>query len=534
MQNLIVVPRYCLTNNVDYSYNFPLGLGYISSVLKQKGYAVDCINLNHFNGTIKEILSKALNEKNYDLVCSGHTGIGYAVIEKIVNTCRNHPSKPKVILGGPLITSEPELMIKSLKPDVAVIGEGELTIVKLFDALEKGRDLKKIDGIGYEENGKLIITKPREVIKDLDSLPFPDFEGFDFFTYLNNLGSQAVYGLSDAPREYPILASRGCPFQCTFCYHSLGEKYRQRSIDNVIKELEWAIEKYEINLINIYDDLFSIDKVRLYNFCSRLKGLITKYGQNIKWTCNLSVAHVDKEMLLTLKNSGCEVVCFGLESYNQDVLNSMKKPITPKQIDNALRLAREVGICVQGNFIFGDIAETKETAQATLDYWKKNSKGQILIGFIQPYPGSRIYKHCIEKGLIKDKLDFIKNHMHHTNWINMTDKMSDEEILWLKKEILNARKEYAKYVTPLQVRKVAKEKYNIAVRCPYCEELMEYKNWGIKNILYHRGIRICKHCGLRFFIVSPLYKFTVNYYQKLDFFRRTYLSLRDKILKERM
>ena len=98
MKILLVVPRYNLTNKPSYNYSFPLGIGYISSVLKQENFDLDIINLNHFEGTIKEILSKKLSEKKYDVVCSGHTGIGYASLEKIVMVCRNHESKPKVIL----------------------------------------------------------------------------------------------------------------------------------------------------------------------------------------------------------------------------------------------------------------------------------------------------------------------------------------------------------------------------------------------------------------------------------------------------
>lgn len=527
MKILFVIPKYNLTNEVNYQYAFPLGLGYISSAMKNAGHEVYCFNLNHHAGTVKELVAKQLDKK-YDIVCSGHTGIGYAVIEKIVQASREHISKPKVILGGALITSEPELMLNALKPDFGVLGEGEITIVELLDAIENKKDFKSVNGIGYKEGDKVVFTQPRETIKDLDILPLPDFEGFGFEEFLDNMSSDNLYGELDNPRTYPLLASRGCCFFCTFCYHTLGGRYRERSIDNVIDELKIAIEKYKINSIEIYDDLFSLNKKRLFEFCTKLKNL------KCKWACQLSVINIDKELLKTLKDSGCNMVSFGFESYNQGVLRSMRKPITPKMIDNAIKLCREVNIGIQGNFIFGDIAETKETAKETLDYWKENCKGQILIGFIQPYPGSEIYKRCIKKGIIKDKLDFIKNKINHTNWYNMTDNMTDEEVLQLKKDILEARRKYASYLIPEKIENIDKEKYNLHKICPFCNKEQTYENCFIKNKLYYVKVKSCRDCNMRFFLVSRLYKFTMDYYQELDFFRSGYLSIKDRFLKRRV
>ena len=246
----------------------------------------------------------------------------------------------------------------------------------------------------------------------------------------------------------------------------------------------------------------------------------------------MSVNNVDKKLLETLKNAGCHVVSFGFESYSQEVLKSMKKPITPEQIDKAVKLSFEVGIGLQGSFIFGDRVETKETAKKTLDYWKENCKGQIRLGFIQPYPGSEIFNHCVRKGIIKDKLDFIKNRINHTNWINMTDNMSDEEILGLKKDILKARREYYPNTLPLQIKIEKNKRYMIKVKCPLCKEIIEYHNCSFSNKFHYQYIVACKNCYMRFFIFSRLYKFEMDYYNELDFFRRNYLWLRDNILKK--
>jgi len=533
MKILLIVPRYELTNKVNYDYSyFPIGLGYISAVMKKAGHEVDCINLNHLEGTIAMLLEQKLESKKYDLVATGHMGIGFVIVEEIISTIRKHSPDLKIILGGALITCETELMFNSLKPDFGVLGEGEATIVELLKCLEKKGDLDKVDGICYrDDKGDFKITKSRTPIANLDSLPFPDYEGLGFEDYINNNNSSKSYLLLDYPREYAIFCSRGCPFHCTFCYHP-ETNYRMRSLDNIFEELEEAVKKYKINWIAILDDLFSANKERSYEFCRRIKELSKKVPGGIQWFCQLSVIGLDRELLRTLKDSGCHQVLLGFESYNPEVLKSMKKPITPLQIDSVIKLAFEEKMGLQGNFIFGDVAETKETAKETLNYWKHNCKGQIQIGFIQPYPGSAIYNRCVEKGIIKDRLDFIKNKLPYTNWINMTDKMTDKEVLQLKKEILRARRKYYPCSVHLKLKKTKKNRYDLKVKCPFCKEVMDYKNCFLRNgIHYYIGVA-CRKCYIRFDVTSPLYRFEPSHYEELAFLRKTYLLLRDNILKK--
>ncbi|MDP3027331.1 MAG: radical SAM protein [Nanoarchaeota archaeon] len=532
MQILLIVPRYNLKDKKDFTYFFPIGLGYISAVLKKAGYKVDCLNINHFDGKIKELVNQALDRKKYDIVCTGHLGIGYTIIEKIIDTVKNHETRPKIIIGGTLITSEPELMLDSLKPDFVVIGEGEITIVELLKCIEKNGDLRKVDGIGFfDEKGNKVFTKTRKPIEDLDSIPFPDYETLGFREYLNEESFEVFFHYFDHPRVYSILGSRGCPFQCTFCYHCLGPGYRVRSVDNLIQEITYAIEKYKINSLYMIDDLFASNKERLHDFCKKLK-VLTKDIPDFKWCCSLWVSSINKETLSMLKESGCLYVAVGFESYSPIVLKSMRKNITPEQIDKAIKLCEEEGIILAANFIFGDTAETKETAKETLDYWKRRCNGQISLYFIQPYPGSEIFKRCIKKGIIKDKLEHIKNKMTSFNWLNMTDSMTDEEIVRLKNDILEARRKYIKYVLPSKIKKIKNKKYDLEVICPFCNHNMNYKNIIIDNrLLYAIGI-CCRDCKKRFFIVSNLYNLGIKHYEELDFFKRNYLLLRSKILKK--
>lgn len=524
---LLIIPRFYLPNKINFNYMFPLGLGYISSTLKSNGYNVTCLNLNHCNGTISEILKKELI-KSYDIVCTGHVGgIGYSITKEIIDSTRRYSPNSKIILGGALITSEPTLIFNSLKPDMGVLGEGEITIIELLQALENKKDLTKVKGIIFRKDQEVIQTKAREPIKEINKLSFPDFKSLDFSKYLDNLYPNQDFpsNFYDYPRAYPILCSRSCPFQCTFCYHPIGSKYRERSIDNIMKELEEAVEKYQINIINIYDDMLSYKKERLYELCKRIKNLSKKISRELKWSCQLAVSNVDENLLKVMKEAGCSIISYGFESFSPEVLKSMKKPITPEQIDKAFKATIKAGIGVQANFIFGDIAETNETAKTTLDYWRKNCMGQVGLGFIQPYPNSQIYQHCLRKGIIKNKIEFIKNHTGDLS-LNMTDKMSNEEIHKLSNSLPRLEAKYKKYVTPSRVKKMVNGRYEINLNCPFCKEKIIYKNYYLQKRLFYRSWLTCRKCGMRFFVSSVLMHFLKDYSLVATFLERQIKKIR--------
>ena len=523
-----------MITKVNYNYFFPLGLGYISSVLKQKGHEVDCLNLNHYNGTAKELIHKKLDKKKYDFVCTGNAS-GYNVTENVVRAVKSHRPKVKIIVGGIMITAEPLTIFKLLNPDYAVIGEGEVTIIELLNTLENKKTPKDVKGIIYkDDSGKIIFTQPRDPVENLDSLPYPDFEGFD---YEKTLGKQAsnisyLHSAFDYTRTYPILGSRGCPFHCTFCYHYA--KYRKRSLDSIMEELEIMVKKYKINMIMFYDECIAADKERLKEFCKRISKLRGEISWELKWSPQLTVHNIDDDMLKMLKDAGVDTISYGFESFSPIVLKSMTKPITPEMIESAFHKTLDAGIGIQANFIFGDPAETKETAKTTLDWWKKHAKGQINLTFIEPYPGSKIYQHCIEKGIIKDKEDYIKNQMLKTHRFNMTDSMTDEEIKELRDEIMRLTSNQERGINPIKMKKVKENIYSFDIKCPFCKTRITYGNCYIKDrFSYGFGLR-CRNCNYSFFIHSKLRKIFYNHYYQLKFLRDFQLKIKNLIMKQKI
>jgi radical SAM superfamily enzyme YgiQ (UPF0313 family) len=414
-----------------------------------------------------------------------------------------------VIVGGGIITSEPELMSHALNVDYAVIGEGEQTIIELLQTIETGGDISLVNGIGYFRNGRFVLTEARKPINDLDSLPWPDYDGFSYNEHLATLKPTDMYfyEIFDHPREYPIITSRSCPFQCTFCYHSIGKKYRQRSIDSVMQELAIVIPKYHINIVSVYDDLFSHNDRRILEFCSRFKEIAHTVPWEVKWFCQLRVKDVKKSLLDTMHESGCFMISYGFESYSPTILKSMRKGITPEQIHNAIHVTLDSRISIQANFIFGDRAETLQTARETLDFWKEHLEAGIQLFFIFACPNSALYQYCVEKGIIKDKVDFLANHLFDI--VNMTD-MSDADFLELRAMISAYVVRNTVYSVPLK-----RNASSVTVRCPHCCEIIEYRNYTTKSPFYYAAPVYCRSCRKRIHIASRMFSVVHNLKRKL-------------------
>ena len=519
MRSLIIIPRYGYSHeystdksNLPYTPAFiPIGLAYISSTLKKNGYQTDVLNLNLSEGSVDTVIQKAFSQKTYDFMLTGGLSPHYTPVRDCVNMTRRYSPHIKIVLGGGLVSSQPELVFRVLQPDYLVIGEGEDTIAELMRCIEDGDDLSRVDGLGYRSaEGNLVLTKPKKPIQDLDSIPWPDLDGIGLNYILEQtFPSQTyLYDLFDYPRPYPISASRSCPYLCTFCFHPLGNKYRQRTISNTMEELSFGLKQYKFNIIVIYDELFSYDKQRVKEFCRKIKKLSDTVPWEIKWTCQMRVDTADEELIEEMQEAGCYCLSLGLESYSHTVLKSMKKHITPQQIDKTLRLARRFKISIQGNFIFGDKAETTETVKETLNYWRDNHSifgDAIALGFIEPYPGTELYKHCLTKNLISDELDFLEHHI--LDPINMSDTMTEEEFQQLKVDILTAHLLYDKCVSPSKINRID-GLYEIHVKCPYCKITSVYRNYFPPIRVFDRRAIICRNCMMRFLIVTRYYKST--------------------------
>lgn len=493
---LIIVPRYIPYKEKSY-YEFPLGLAYISACLRQSGNNVDVLNLNHYEGdqinTIRDkIINNYENGGKYKYFLTGGLSAHYNTVKNIVKDIRNLildldlDQDYIIIIGGGLVTATPELMYNYIRPDYMVLGEGEITTVELINNLKSGNNIDSVKGIGYTNSfGKLVITPKREPITNLDSIPFPDTESFEFEKYLDmQAPNDNLYlYVSDHPRFYPIISSRGCPYNCTFCYHPLGQQYRSRSVDNFISEVKYAKERYNINNLAIFDELISADRKRLYKLCARLKEL------SVNWMCQLRVDMVDEEMLNVMKEAGCFIVSYGFESASDKILNSMNKHINKNDIETAMELTRKAGIGIQGYFIFGDIAETKETAYETLDFWNKHKDYHITMGYVRPYPGSELWKRSISKCSDIEQLEFLNKCVNSPPNLS---QMNKDEWFGLQKDVQRAiitNDHFGKLISSCNIN----DNESITIQCPHCNQIITYNNFN-QRILGVFKIA-CRNCN---------------------------------------
>lgn len=499
------------------NYLLPLGLSYISAVLKKEGFNVDCLNLNHHDGHVRDVIARGMKRHRYDVVFLGGLSLYYPHIRDTIQYIQQASPKTKIIVGGGIITSQPELMYDLLGADYGVIGEGENTAVELTRCLERNSNPTDVSGIIFRDKyGNLIITSPREQIMDLDSLPYPDYDGFGYAEYLGRVkpADYIAYDVVDEPRFYPILTARSCPFKCTFCFHPLGNKYRQRSIDNIMGEIKYAVTKYRINIVFMYDELFSHDKKRVFEFCDKFKAFSDTLPYKLWFYTSMRVDSTDNEMLEKMKDSGAYLLSFGLESYSQTVLDSMKKHTTPEQINKIFHLIRDNNLGIQGSFIFGDVAETCETAKETLDYFTHDPtliRGGVQVGFIVPFQGSPIYQHCVKNGKVKDEVKFIQDRQiegyNYNEPMNLTDAMTDDQFEELKDKAFGAHLSAWKFSIPKD-----DGEGGVIVKCPFCGETSH-----IKNMLKPKWRKLqnvgCRHCYARFVMTSgwyPLERFLIR------------------------
>lgn len=489
---LIIIPRY-VPSKVRSYYEFPLGLAYISACLKQNNYKVDVFNLNHYDGIQGDLISNEILRSEYKYVLTGGLSAHFQQIKSLIESVQKENTEIITIVGGGIVTSMPEVMYDYLKPDYIVLGEGEVTIVELMDALFNGkRECKHVNGIGFRDaSGHFVLTPPRSPIMDLDSLPWPDLSGFGIETYLSiqKPNDNLYLYINDHPRFYPMISSRGCPYNCTFCYHPLGQKYRSRSVDNFIEEVEYVTNTYNVNNLAIFDELLSSNRKRLYEICSRLKNV----SHPLRWMCQLRVDSVDEEMLLLMKDAGCFFISYGFESTSGLVLKSMKKKINNVQIERALKLTRKAGIGIQGYFIYGDPAETKETAYETLNFWKKFKDYHITMGYVRPYPGSVIWNNQIVKGNLsspEEQISFLDRCINDPPNICT---MNAKEWFELQKDVQKAIIMNGHYGEFISSRRNGENNYLITVRCPHCSEDVTYNNFSPRILGVFK--LVCRKCN---------------------------------------
>lgn len=485
---LLIMPR--IVNKVGDGYSFPLGLPYISASMKKAGLQVFTYNLNHHAGKVEDIVAAQIRENHIDVVLTGGLSFQYYPIKQLVDAVKNVDSKIPVFVGGGLITGDPEAAMEALEGCTAgIIGEGEVTDVELCRALEEDLPLESVDGLIIKmSDGSYYRTPERKEIENIDEIPWPDYDGFELEqSFQENPG---VSGMNST-RTIFMLGSRSCPYQCSFCFHTVGKKYRQRSLDSFFEELEYNINRYHVEFVCVADELFSYNNERVIEFCRRIK----PYG--IRWWAQFRVDSIDPWILPIIRDSGCSTMSFGLESADNTVLKSMRKNITINQIEKTLATVYEAGIPFEGAFIFGDEAESYETAMNTLNWWERHVQYKINLNTITVFPGCALYRNAKRSGIIKDPVQYLKDGCPQKN----NTQMSLVEYKDIIQRIMTYPFMKARELDGIKVDRIDYENARIDIHadCPICGRQGTWK----KIKLFATNFLACEECGQRYNVSIP-------------------------------
>lgn len=297
----------------------------------------------------------------------------------------------KIIAGGPHITALPEDTLAHECFDVAVIGEGEITLRCVLEALADGNGPEHVNGIAYRDEGGIQRTAPRERISDLDVLPLP---AWNLLPSLGPPYRTSIVG-TRKNKSTPIITSRGCPGRCTFCDTStFGRKYRFFSSGYVLDMIEYLLKQYCIDDFLIYDDTFCTNRKRLVEIC---EGIISR-GWKITWQCCARIEQVNHDLLKLMKKAGCWEIEYGIESGDPHILKLMHKGVNLKKAREVIKMTHDLGIEARGNFIFGNIGENRESLERTIQFIISTDLDYVQQSFLTPYPGSEVYKIAHDYG----------------------------------------------------------------------------------------------------------------------------------------
>jgi len=314
---------------------------------------------------------------------------------RVAQWVKHFSERIKVVVGGVHPTVLPEEILIDSNIDMVVRGEGERTMVELVRALESNGPLEGIQGLSFRGNSGIIHNPPRPPETDLDALPFP----------ARHLIPMDRYHISPdwfIRRPFDrILTARGCPYRCIFCAAQLvsGGRYRVRSIDNVMEEIDHLYQRYKIKWLLISDDTFVISKARAMEFCD--KYMERGYHKKIPWQVANRVDTVDREILSKMKEAGCFIISFGIESGVPRLLKVLNKGITIEQSIQAVRWAKEVGLRVRATLILGIPTETREESLKTIKFAQSLPLDQVRFALATPFPGTQLYQMAMEEGQLK-------------------------------------------------------------------------------------------------------------------------------------
>jgi anaerobic magnesium-protoporphyrin IX monomethyl ester cyclase len=400
--------------------NLPLGLMYIAAVLERAGYKAEILDAFMTDASFLKLgdtlevgmpygkIKEEIRRRKPDIVgisspftCQAENAI------KVGNLAKEVDPNILTVVGGPHVTAVPVEFLKEAKSiDIAVIGEGEYTMLDIFQFSEGTKKIGDVQGIAYRQaDGTIKQNALRPFIKNLDELPYPAYHLVDMEQYLN---PKRIDYRSFKDRAVSMITSRGCPFNCNFCsvHLHMGKMFRAHSVDYVVNHIEYVINKFGVKTIFFEDDNLTFDIKRFEAICDK----IIEKGIRFNWETpnGIRADYLTLNLLKKMKRSGCQSVFFGIESGDQFILdNVIGKSLNLKKVVEVAQMCKDIGLRTAAFYIIGFPGEKKENMLKTVELalrLKRDFDVGMLLHVATPSLGTRLYEECVKKGYVEENL----------------------------------------------------------------------------------------------------------------------------------
>jgi radical SAM superfamily enzyme YgiQ (UPF0313 family) len=404
----------------------PLGICYLSSVLKKQGHKTKIIDAEIEKIPIDQIIKQA-EEFRPDVVAITSTTPIFHFAGQIASLAKERLGAP-VIIGGAHVTALPVETIREGVFDCGVAGEGEGVINEVVERLVGKKPLSDLEGVVYRQGDEIAYGGGLAKPMDLASIPWPDRKGLRLDRYLFSVPKKGLVKFA------PIMTTRGCPFKCIFCSAPgvFGKKVRTRPINDVLDEMAYIVNDPKIDHLIITDDTLTLDHSRIYQLCDG----IAKRNLRFTWEGWTRANTINENVISAMKKSGLVRLSFGIESGNPFILDKIKKGIKLEDLIKGYRIAKKSGLETRGSVMLGHPYETKKTLQDTLNFLKKLKYcDHMHISITTPYPGTELYQMVLsgEGGIKLLTSDFAEFKRYGDSVIEVNDLTREDLIRYQKR-----------------------------------------------------------------------------------------------------
>ncbi len=369
----------------------PLGLAYVAAAIRDQGFQVEMLDAYSL-GLSGQVIAREIAELRPDVVGISSLTPQWPDVETLADIVKAQNQDIITVVGGPHVTALPRDSAGHRSVDIAVVGEGEDTMVEICEAAAGETGFSGVDGIVIGLNGEIESTPLRVRNMALDQVPFPAHDLLPEPALYNPFPVWGTGGNFSC-----MISGRGCPYDCSFCdvTEQQGKRYRLRSAVNIVDELTWLHEEFGVRTFSFRDPSVVCKRSRLMEMCE----LISERGLDMGWTCSSRANEVDLEMLQAMKNAGCRLVQYGIEVGNAELLKEIKK-VSKERVIQAVSDTRKAGLSAHGYFLFGFVEETEETLKETVEFSKQLELDSAGFAVMVPFPGTQEFEKYRQEGLL--------------------------------------------------------------------------------------------------------------------------------------